>query len=433
MNKRNLLILWGILAVCFPLAAAADCTNPCGPEEILSCVGQSKTPPQTAKEVYDTWIFGTKNADGFCNGTAQKAKKNSQGDWDITPLQEYYWTTFCSKEKGTYASYENFIGAYNKMKAKPKLKTFGTLACEGTAEDRKKEMANMFATMAQETTSAISYTNDGVYFRYENGALATCFDPIGPCMSLDSKPSYYVNAGQHVIAVDVDNSTRVFTEYYWDSGTIENGKVSGMKTILTGDGPITMVWDQGASPPLGYTLKKLNDEEVVKPGYWVGMGPKQLTSNSMMSFFGWYYNHMVDKPEKKANLQTFIERFLVDGELAMEGGFWFWMFRVSGSTYPTIHKVLASKGDVCHDIAIVTRMVNGGCNNYQQEIVNGKLVKGRKDYYQYFLEKVFGMTLKAETAKYEDTLLNSLQCKYLDEEGKEQMNPNDLQKFCYSQ
>jgi hypothetical protein len=429
MNKRNLLILCGVLAVAFPWVAAADCTKPCGPEEILSCVGETKTPIETAKQVYDKLIFGTKNADGFCDGPAQKATKNASGGWDITPLQEYYWTTFCGKEKGTYASYDNFIGAYNKMKAK--LKTFGTFACQGTADERKKEMANMFATMAQETTSAISYTNDGVYFRYENGSLATCYDPVGPCMSLDDKTGYYANAGQHVIAVD--SSYKVFTEYYWDSGTIEDGKVSGMKTILTGDGPITMVWDQDAKPPDGYTLTKLNDEKVVKPGYWVGMGPKQLTSNSMMSFFGWYYNHMMPTPEKAANLQTFIEKFLVDGELAMEGGLWFWMYRVNGAGYPTIHKVLASKGVVCHDIAIVTRMVNGGCNNYQQEVVKGILRKGRLDYYNYFHEVVFAMTLKAETIEDGDALLNSLQCKYLDENGTEQGNPNDLQKYCYSQ
>ncbi len=407
-------LIWsGVIAAVFSslAAGAVDCRKPCGPEEVFSCVGQAKAPRLTAKEVYDDLIFSsTKSADGFCR-SCSVGKANG--------LQRDYCTKFCQTEQGTYFSYDHFMAAYAAVKAKEP--DFFSISCSGTADERKQELASFLATAAQETTSGISYTSDGAYFRYEVDSLQTADGK--PCENFDCKTAYYADASLMVVAGDASGNT--YTKYYIDNGTINgDGTVSGNKVMLDGPGAVTRAWAESAPPPAGYTWKKLTD--AVQPGYWVGMGALQLTGGSMMGFFGWYQNHLADPRQDSANLQNFIDRFLVDGQLGFEGAFWYWNYRINGTGYPTIHQVLASDGAVCHEIAIVTRMVNGGCNHSEY----------RKRYFDYFLGgNVFATGSKATCVNTagimvnctdSSAVLNSLFCTFGDDPRGQK-----LQDYCY--
>jgi hypothetical protein len=145
------------------------------------------------------------------------------------------------------------------------------------------------------------------------------------------------------------------------------------------------------------------------------MGAKQLTGNTLMSFFGWYNNNLVNPPVENADINKFIADYLADGKLGYEGGIWFWMYRTSGKDLPTIADTLKSSKNVCHDVAIVTRLVNGGCNDDTT----------RNKYYNYFYKTLTGAEIipveydytNAQGAKVK---LNSMQCSV------------DLQAYCYA-
>lgn len=420
MNKRYPLIYLGLFATAYSgIAISINCDQPCGPEEVLYCIGQAQTLLLTPKQVYTMKLFDPKNADQFCAKCSKVPLPPEGPTYTTNPLQAQYCANFCQTAKGSYFSYENFLAAYADMQ---KNGSDFSIACNGTVEERKKELANLLATSAQETTSALSgYTTDGLYYRYENGALVTK-DPVTqqpkPCMDFNCVTPYAGLTAAIVVATNTNDD--IFTEYYWNAATITDGKVTGNRITLTGSGPMQWKWDQSAPPPQGYTLKTLRD--AVQPGYWVGMGNLQLTADTMMGFFGWYNNHIAKTAQKHANLQSFIQRYLVDGKLGFIGGFWYWNYRTNGSGYPSIHQVVTSGDPVCQDIALVTVMVNGGCNDYNI----------RKEYYQYFGENVSGLKLKAscittsgapidcnDTTKVD---LNSMQC----------ANPARFQTYCYS-
>lgn len=414
------------------LAAATDCHNPCGPLQILECAGKLNNRHQTAEEAYNSLIFGTNTADKFCRTKHTEAV--------ITPLQNLYFDGFCSQpspgaKNYPYSSYNNFLAAYTEMQAK--LPNFGSFACIGDKSLDNKEMANFFSTITQETTGQITKNNDGVYYRYENQSLVKCYMdwkydagrwlPVlaseYQCKDLDSKTGYWGDARLNVIMVN--RSTKaVYTKAYWNNANISDGKVTGNKVDLT-QSPIVWSWnDNTPVPDPGYEFVYLTD--AMNAGYIIGMGQIQLTGSSMMEFFGWYYNHLAPVSQNEADLNGFIQRFLVDGQLAMEGSFFYWMYRTNGSGRPTLHQVLAGTGTVCHDAAIASRVVNGGCNDYQSSVdAQGALHPGRIGYYQYFLETVFGQTEQRVTYPYNGILLDNFVCDYPSQ-------PAALETYCYT-
>lgn len=364
-----------------PLATAAvDCTNPCGPDDVLYCAGQGANPKLTAQQVYDQLVSksGT-SQDAFCTTCSTKPTSDT-----LSTLQKQFCTDYCNSP-GSYYSYTNFTNAYKAMQG---ADSSFSIACSGSTDDKKKELANLLTTWAQETTNGTSYTNDTLYYRYESPALAGCKD------AATCKTNYYIQADYTVVAYDTTNK-KVYTGYYFNSGTINaDGTVSGMKVTLTGAGPSTWSWADSMAMPSGYTAKKLTDINVPE-GYWIGMGNVELTADSMMGFFGWYYNHLASPTQTSADLFSFIKDYLNDGQKSFEGAFWYWNYRVNGRdpntnlSFPTIHKVMAtSTAKACHDIAIPTYMVNGTCATD----INGGNFPTRKTYYTYFLSTVLGLT-----------------------------------------
>lgn len=106
------------------------------------------------------------------------------------------------------------------------------------------------------------------------------------------------------------------------------------------------------------------------------MGPIQLTGGSLIEFFGWYNNNIIESALPDYNVNNFVQEYMQDGEMAFTGAFWFWMVRVGGINYATLHQVVTNPNKpVCHDIGVVTRIINGGCNGYNPERLN---------YYKYF-------------------------------------------------
>lgn len=410
MNKRYALLSLGIFVAAYSgVAISIDCDKPCGPEEVLYCIGQDQPLLLTPKQVYTMKVSDPKYADGFCK------RCSTVPDPNTNPLQAQYCANFCQTEKGSYYSYENFLAAYAELRNND---SGFSIACNGTAEERKKELSNLLATSAQETTAAEGYKTDGLFYRYESGALVTpTKDGPKPCMDFDCVTQYIGNPERTVVATK--GNYEIFTEYYWDNGTITEGKVSGNRVTLNGPGPAQWQWDESASPPPGYTLKKLS--EVVQSGYWVGMGNLQLTADTMMQFFGWYYNHIEKPSRQNANLQAFIQRYLVSGKLGFIGGFWYWNYRTNGRDRPSIHQVVNLGDPVCQDIALVTVMVNGGCNDYGV----------RRDYYKYFGETVSRLKLKAacitkggapiDCNDMDKVYLNSMQC----------ATPEEFQTYCF--
>jgi hypothetical protein len=114
------------------------------------------------------------------------------------------------------------------------------------------------------------------------------------------------------------------------------------------------------------------------------MGSKQLTADSMYAFYAYYnQNIALGAPVAQANFSDFVTNtttgFLVNGQLAYQGALWYWMKRINGQNslgFRPIHEIVNDVNKpVCQDIATVTRMVNGGCNDYDP---------GRLNYYHYF-------------------------------------------------
>lgn len=416
-------------------AFATDCDNPCGPIEVLECAAQdySKahgTAQKTAEQFFDEVVFSKDRwIDKYC-----------VGGYATTDLQKNYKQSFCN-DKGTYSRYKNFLAAYEVMKTR-----FGEdfqFACapKDSKNERYKELVNFLATLAQETKGGASKdTEDALYYRWEDQALQYCCSPdskscawpTGPQPDIlcntaklpphdppytvyDFKTQYYP---QDVWVLAIKDG-KMFTKYFWEASSNPIAK-KGNRYNLT-DTPNTQKNNVTLEVPPGYSLISMN--QAIKPGYWVGSGQIQLTLESMPKFMGWYYNTLVSPPVDAVDLQGFIKTFLNDGKLAWIGSFYYWMYRVNGEFKPTLHQILSKPNKpVCHDIAIVTRMVNAGCTHDL----------GRKAYYDAFLIK-FGLSTAATELEWKDPrgkewTLNSMQCEYKD--GDVTAIPNPLEEYC---
>ena len=408
--------LFVLLALGGRASAAPDCATatpiPSGPSEVIACAAQQysakvvppKSPALTATQFWNTVLFNTKISDGFCNGTAPAALQKAQ-------LAMY--NAACGTEKGTYFSYANFLAADAEISAK--LGGAYTFMRKGTKyEVRLQEFANFLATAAQETTKGddqLKYTTDGLYFRYENGILQSTdpqWNPIpkGACRDVPANPDYTA-ANQSVAAADCrfKELDTFIPEYYPIStfsvavkGTtvppllkdylvntslvMDNAdKYDTNSNTIENVGTPTLYAGGTYAAPAGYTWQYMN--QIIDPGYWIGMGNLQLTGVSMVQFFGWYHQKIsAGAPVAEANYQAFVTRYLTEGKLAWEGGLWYWNYRINGIGKPNLHSVLAGDKDACHDIGITTKLVNGGCND-----------GGPRDlYYNYFKTTVFGLS-----------------------------------------
>lgn len=411
---------------------ATDCAslNPQGPQAILECIAGNHN--QTAENYWNNILFSSSYAlDKFCQNEVPS---------DSTQAQREMYAVGCSFQKGSYFSYANFIAADQNMRNK-----FGSNYTFLRSSDytiNLKEFANFLATLAQETTGQLpgmKNQNDGLYFRYENGALgpSSCYDyqanPTDKAgiegsncanLSLSNYKTVYYPKSSYVMAVDSSNTSNIYTGYVFDGDgeyMLNTSPVSimfpGIPDIIASLPQYKDVATKLADPLVvaswgntlnGFQWQYMN--QLIKPGYWIGMGNLQLTGDSMTKFFGWYNQSFLGTPIASANLQSFVERYLQDGVLAWEGGLWYWMYRVNGYQNPTLHSIIsASPKSACHDIAISTMMVNGGCNNYYDAGVGTDAGTGRKVYYDFFLGK-FGMKMEAVKYMLGDTEYNSLEC-----------------------
>ncbi|HCY39404.1 MAG TPA: hypothetical protein DHV02_06015 [Neisseriales bacterium] len=410
------------------LVYALDCAsqNPQGPQAILECIAGNHG--QTAEIYWNNILFSSSMAlDKFCQTSLPS---------DATQAQKEMYVVGCSVQKGSYFSYANFIAADQAMRTK-----FGSNYTFLRSSDytiNLKEFANFLATLAQETTGMIpgmKNQNDGLYFRYENGALGpnACYDySANPTdragtqgrncanLGLSSYKTGYYPKSSYVVAVDSTTPSNVYTGYVFDGDgeyMLNTSPISimfpGIPEIIASLPQYKDVATKLLNPLVvaswGNTLSGFQWQfmnQTIDPGYWIGMGNLQLTGDSMTKFFGWYSQSFANTPVVTSrNLQDFVKQYLQDGVLAWEGGLWYWMYRVNGYGLPTLHSIISdSPKAACHDIAISTMMVNGGCNNYINE--DGT---GRKAYYQFFLAK-FGMTMTAVPYELYGQTYNSLQC-----------------------
>lgn len=404
----NRIFLLFVLQLCALTAQAAitcstDCNLPCGAEELICCAAQKAnqlSPVElyaSPEDYYNKALFNSANLDGFC--------KNPPGGSITTSLQSYYYGKYC-QSAGSYYSYSNFIQAANTPIFNGSSPN-GGFGCVGTVETRYKELSNFFATIAQETTSVIAgYTNDGLYFRYENGALKNCATTPGGTLN------------QNCTAPNSQGSQAPYTVYYPTNSlyTDMNPGGSSYTQLLTlgNTGSSILIYNIAQTPEVisfgsfpfpiatGDTAPQLNDPSVLIPQLWVGMGPKQLTGQSMFEFFGWYQNNIASPAQTYANFNDFVTGFLNNGVLGFQGAFWYWMFRINGYNYRPIHAMVTDPNrSVCHDIAAVTLMVNGGCNNYNP---------GRFTYYSYFNRTFNQPTNAIQCTAPGQVHLNSLVC-----------------------
>lgn len=429
MKQLNCL-LFSLGSLFFINNAMADCAsqNPQGPAAILTCI--SETHGMTPEAYWNNVLFSSNLAlDKFCQTSLPS---------NATQAQVEMYAVGCSMQKGSYFSYNQFIAADSAMRAK-----FGnnyTFLRNSDYATNLKEFANFLATLAQETTGMIpgmKNQNDGLYFRYENGALgptacynykdnpnASAFDrTLGSNCNAKGLTDYYTGYypySGYVIANLISNPTNIYTGYVFDKDgeymlnqSPVNVMFPGVPSIVSSMSPDSsslanpLIVGSWSSLLVGYQWDFMNTQ--MAPGYWVGMGNLQLTGDSMIKFFGWYYqNSALDSSSgaiESANLQNFANMYLQNGTLAWEGGLWYWMYRVNGYNLPTLHSIISnSPKAACHDIAISTMMVNGGCNNYINE--DGT---GRKAYYQFFLSK-FGLAMEPIEYQYGGQTYNSLQC-----------------------
>jgi len=350
----------------------AGCDNPCGAIELIECAAQAAG--MSAETFYNTRLFNiTKYTDQFCKRKPPEAIKTGQ--------QKFFSENYCENAP-TYYSYENFVAA---------CQHFPDFCCakDIKKEERYKELANFLATIAQETTCALAeYTTDGLYFRYENGWLTGA--------TMQDKTNYYPE-DTWLVARPEGKPNMVYTQKYWLQDNVGSSKGNIYEPA---ESPMVVTPNGVIEPPPKYEMVKMN--QIIEPGYWVGMGPTQLTKDPMMGFFGWYYNNLAPgAPVAAADYKKFVETYLNDGELGFIGAIWYWMYRVSGQNMPTVHKVLNDpKKPVCRDIGAATIGVNGGCNDSEKRAI----------YYQYFHEKVFKIKIEPVKVKVDGVELNSMKC-----------------------
>ena len=312
-----------------------------------------------------------------------------------TVQQQYYYDNFCKRNTGAYYSYENFKGALDSGH-------FDEFCCkEGTTkEQRYIELADFLATIASETTGVLNdYTNDGLYYRYENNSL------LGQSMDEGNK---YLPPDDWAVARDSSNPELINTRVFWGSDT--GGAEANVLTPATS--PMGYAWGLIKIPD-GYEKIKMN--EMIEKGYWCGMGPTQLTGYTMVGFFGWYYNNMADPPAEKADYKDFVNNYLIDGKVGFMGALWYWMYQVSGNGFRTPHQAVTnSKKPLCEYLACATMMINGGCNDYP--------VNRLKYFENQFVPALLGhdYRLPKVTEKVGDQTLDNMRCPWKEKPTKEE-------------
>ena len=459
MKKQTFLAWSSLLYSVMSFATDPACPTtrgPCGVEEVISCARATynttaKTPIQTNLAFYNSQLFDVGNQDGFCEykSTAGGGTKYPPGV-QAGSLQQIYYDQFCSHQTGTYFSYANFIAAANAVFTTgtnqgklafggaaypPSFPTNGSdtsggFACSQTgniAQDTlvsTQEVVNFFASEAQETTSAlINYTTDGLYFRYENGALLDKSSSTGAvCTDQYCKTGYYPGSdpGNWVGVATyggagAPQNTTTYTPYLWLL-TNPNGSAPSLyyPQYQMATSPMSLAYgfpsipllatspdnpsisnsqlykiSSQVQPPGGplTTAYNINDSGILYPGMYVGMGSLQLTGSSMYFYYGWYENNIATgAPILLGNFDTFVGDptgyepnlgFLRDGVVAFEGAFWYWMYRVIGintTTYPgqlipSLHQLaLDPARPACHCVGAVTLMINGGCNHFDRRV-----------------------------------------------------------------
>ncbi len=356
-----------LLNLIFANVFAVNCKLPCGAAELVLCAANNiKVTPE---DFFNQKLFSYANIDGFC--------KNQDNVQVKTAQQKFFFDRFCAKLNTSNLSYKNFIMAANH---------FPTFACAGDLNNRYKELAAFLTTISQETSSRLyNYTNDGLYFRYENSALKG--------KTINNKTNYFPKSD---FIVAVDDNGNVYSRTLW------YGKISGALAYDLTTTPENISWGD-IDIPKNYAAKKLN--EIVMPGYWIGMGPIQLTGAPLIEFFGWYNNTVLVNSRQRYNLNQFIESYMNNGEIEFSGAFWYWMDRIGGPGFKTLHQIVTDNNRrVCHDIGAVTPIVNGGCNGYNP---------GRINYYMYYCN-LFDVDINPVVFKgiinNKAILLNSMEC-----------------------
>lgn len=439
MKKIKLgLLSIGLLGGNMPAFADCASSNPKGPQAIIECIATEQN--MTAENYWNNILFSTGSMDKFCQKTATE-------NGLTTTAQQQMYNNACAYEKGSYFSYDKFIAADQEMATLAASKGYDySFMRSNSYETNLKEFANFLATLAQETTGLLpgvtQNKNDGLYFRYENGALASCYNvPANPGVTsqsftigtdctnkgLDTFITTYFPISTFTVAADSSTiaTAKTYSGYYFDNDAeyvLANSPITvafpgGVPVIISSIYPTFSTlatppvigwasWKGPLEPLPVYTSWQFMNS-MLEPGYWIGMGNLQLTGNSMMGFFGWYHQNALGLDG--SNLQTFVENYLKDGKLAWMGGLWYWNFRINGNNLPTLHKVISQSSlPECHDIAIATYMVNGGCNNY---LGTGAVPEegGHLGYYSYFMDQL-GLGLKAVPYTYDSTNSNSLNC-----------------------
>ena len=390
MNKLTYVFMAAVLFISSGItnAHAVDCDNPCGALELIECAAQKKG--MTAKEYYNEVLFDSDSVlDGF-----SKEENFKKFCPNPTGQQQYYYENFCKQNTGEYYSYENFKEAIESGH-------FDEFCCkEGTTkEQRYKELANFLSTIASETTGVLhNYTNDGLFYRYENGSLTG--------QSMD-EGNQYLPPDDWTVARDSSNPELINTNVFWGSDT--GGTQANVLTPATS--PMGYAWG-AIEVPDGFNKIKMN--EMIQKGYWCGMGATQLTGYTMVGFFGWYYNNIADPPVEKANYKDFVNNYLVDGKVGFMGALWYWMYQVSGSGFRTPHQAVTNPDKpLCQYLACATMMINGGCNDYP---VN------RLPYYQYFIPQLLGRDyeLPTVTEEVDGQTLKNMKCPWKEKPTEEE-------------
>ncbi|MCX7116340.1 MAG: hypothetical protein NTW94_00200 [Legionellales bacterium] len=422
MNIVNASFLGISLLLSTHIVNATNCAsiNPQGPAAIISCLA-TQSGRASALDYWNNVLFSHVVLDTYCFPNAQTPvyPKNT--------AQTQIWNEACTMASSGYFSYDNFIAADAAMAAAAQAKGFTyTFLRNGDYNINLSELANFLATVSQETTGngilPIKYQQDGLFFRWENGYLGNiCYvyppnpNYVAPVSDVTNSESYcnaqplssfvtrYWPFSSFVVAVangtgSPDPTTGAMsTPYLYYSDQKQDLTKSPME-ITFGETP-NILPGGNLAPPAGYYWQFMN--VMIEPGYWVGLGNLQLTKESMTQFFGWYNQHLAaGAPVNTANFQLFVNDYLVNGQLAWEGGIWYWNYRKAAWNGTTVHIALTADKAACHDIGLATYMVNGGCNDDTT----------RSDYYTYYKSNLFKLSTQGVPFTYNEFSSNSMQC-----------------------
>ena len=217
-------LTYSLLSIAFlsasDLVFAVDCAsqNPQGPQAILECIASNHG--QTAEEYWNNILFSSASAlDKFCqtslsDNATQAQKEMYAVSCNFQKVVTFLMLILLQQIKQCVSNLVIVILSYVVMTIQLTLKNFQTLA-----------------TLAQETTGMIrgmKNQNDGLYFRYENGALGStsCYDYASnptdksgttgsncASLGLSSYKTGYYPKSSYVVAVDSTTPNNVYTGY----------------------------------------------------------------------------------------------------------------------------------------------------------------------------------------------------------------------------